>query len=539
MDESIQQIEENQIKELKNGHISVMSLEKLKVQLRDDANRESETVTKNISAIVQSFNKIIKENIDVNAKDFTLLVGIYQFLVNLVARSDRNREFFINESREVHEFWKLTQSLLDRQDDSLKKLIFTFLGQFIVESQSVRNYMRFLHNQGFHKLVYLHLDDNNLEAFDVGYELIKSNADHLDISDTTLIERTKSKLDHYFQEEEDTEILEKLVEIIAYSGPDKDAFGNVLSLLPQVADKDLARKMFVVASLLFTNKPADIPFNQLTTRNPYVFAVCGIAIGNCIKSDATKELTYKLIDANFGINNLINMFFKKFKITDVIQVQAIHMWTNLMDLTISNEIIKQYTEELIALNRIVIDNSQYYCEIAALYFKFLKKLLILTPEEVPMAFVKQMSQLDNNMPGHIGVKYILLQKLNFDIGNANNELLQLIKSIVAQVDHLDVLEQIKTISIINQHLNSGKFVLNPQTITEIYLQPLTVILKQMHESEVSSTPDANSWQAKAFKNNLKYTAAITTKVVELISGDLPSIDFDELNQICAEILLAE
>lgn len=116
--------------------------------------------------------------------------------------------------------------------------------------------MRFLHNQGFHKLVYLHLDDNNIEAFDVGYELIKSNADHLDISDTTLIERTKSKLDHYFQESEDTEILEKLVEIIAYSGPDKDAFGNVLSLLSQVEDKDLARKMLVVASLLLpTNQP--------------------------------------------------------------------------------------------------------------------------------------------------------------------------------------------------------------------------------------------------------------------------------------------
>lgn len=539
MDKSIQQIQENQIKELKNGHVSVTSLEKLKVQLRDDANRESEIVTKNISAIVQSFNKIINENIDVNAEDFTLLVGIYQFLVNLVARSDRNREFFVTESGKVHEFWKLTQSLLDRQDNSLKRLIFIFIGQFIVESQRVSNYMRFLHNQGFHKLVYLHLDDNNIEAFDVGYELIKSNADHLDISDTTLIERTKSKLDHYFQESEDTEILEKLVEIIAYSGPDKDAFGNVLSLLSQVEDKDLARKMLVVASLLFTNKPADIPFDQLTTRNPYVFAVCGIAIGNCIKSDATKKLTYELIDANFGINNLINTFFKKFKITDLIQVQAIHMWTNLMDVTISEEIIKQYTEELIALNQIVIDNSQYYCEIAALYFKFLKKLLILTPEEIPMAFVKQINQLDNDMPDHIRVKYILLQKLNFDMGNANNELLQLIKSIVAQVDQLNVLEQIKTISIVNQHLNSGKLVLNPQTITEIYLQPLTVILKQMHESEVSSTPDANSWQAKAFKNNLKYTAVITTKVVELISGDLPSINFDELHQICAEILLAE
>ncbi|KAG5418986.1 hypothetical protein I9W82_003705 [Candida metapsilosis] len=532
MDESIQQIQESQINEIQNGSITVSSLEMLKIQLRDDVNRESPVITTNLSDMVNSFNIIIKG--DLSTDESSLIPGVYQVLVNLVARSDINRKFFTTASAEIHEFWKLTQSLLHKHDDSLHWLIFTFLGQFIVESQKVGDYMRFLHTEGIHKSIYQHLDtDNDTEALEIAYELIKANADNLDENDNRLIDTIKNKLDN-LQLDEDNEYTEKMVEISAYSGPDKKAFEDILTLLSQVEDSALARKMLVAASLLFTNKPTDVPFTQLASHNPYVFAVCCISIGNCIESDITRESTYELVDAKFGVDKLIDTFFKNFKVTDVIQIQAIHMWTNLMNSDVSDKIIKLYQQELLALNQIVIDNSQYYREIAALYSKFLRKLLSHTTADVSIEFIRQINATDGS--DHLRVKYILLQKLNFDTKVGYDELLKLIKSTVGQVDQSDVLEQIKTISIMNQNLTSSKIVLDSQTIADDYLHPLEKLLTQMNATQVSTTQDVNSWQVKAYKNNLKYVAATTTKVIELVSNEVCLNDFASLESICGQII---
>ncbi|KAI5949237.1 hypothetical protein KGF57_004835 [Candida theae] len=541
MEQETRQIDPSPVHDIINGdEITLFSLDKLKIELRDDTFRESEIVTTNLSAIIHKFNKIIESGLQGSCEGLPLLGGVLPVLINLVARSDRNREFFTTDVLEVHEFWSLAQSLLVMKDDTLAWLAFTFLGQFIVESQKVGNFMRFFHSEGIHKSVYQRVDDeDDVGAFDVAYELIKYNAENLDEADTSLIEGIKNKLEDNFEAIKDREYVEKMVEVIAYSGPDKDAFDNLLRKLLQVEDANIARKMLVSASLMFTNKRNDIPFDQLKSHNPYVFAVCCIAIGNCIESDATRESTYDLVDARFGLkDNLVNAFFKEFKITDVIQIQAIHMWTNLMDVRLADKIITHYQSELIALNSIVLDNSQYYREISALYFKFLRKLLILTTKDIMLGLGKQISSLDSTVPDFKCVKYALLQKLNFDTDAGRKELLQLMKSVVTQLDHSDILEQIKTISIVNQNLTSDKIKLDPQEITQFYLQPLTELLKQMHAAEVSSTQDANSWQVKALRNNLKYVAATTTKVLDSISTGGSVTALVPLHQVCHQIITA-
>jgi len=539
MEGSNDKITELEIEEVKDGSVTVPILERLKIQLRNDDDRESEVVTRNLPAIIDSFNKAIKTNLHENTEASEVLVGIYQVLVNLVARTDKNRDFFTTDSPEIHHFWRLTKSFLDKRDVSLQWLIFTFVGQFIVESLKVGNYMRFLHREGIHNLVYQDLVEGNDDAFDITYELIKANADAFDDSDNSLIEALKTKFAHYFQESDDTEAIEKLVEIVSYSGPDKNAFNEMLRRLSHVKDVPLARKMLVASTLLFTNKPTDVPIDQLTTANPYIFAVCCIVIGNCIENDATRDLTFGIVDADFGIDRLINTFFRKFKISDVIQIQAIHMWTNLMDAKIANEIVKLHLEKVISLNQVVSDNAQYYREIAALYYKFLRKLLMSTTEEVLTVFIRQINQFDGSFPDQTRVKYILLQKLNFDTEEAHDVLSLLMKSIVELVDQHDVLEQIKTISILNQHIASGKLILDLSILDKAYLPYLQGVLQQLHESKMSSASegDVNSWQTKAFQNNLKFMAATTTKVLELRSNRTPSTDYSELRRICNVILI--
>lgn len=119
----------------------------------------------------------------------------------------------------------------------------------------------------------------------------------------------------------------------------------------------------------------NISIDQLqSTNDPYVFSCCCITIGNFIhdKSSMEKALTIlfdKLttpttsISTGTGtgrrsipltIDKLISLYFEINKITDVVQIQSIHMWNNLMNETIANKILTILEDYLLKFTKIII-----------------------------------------------------------------------------------------------------------------------------------------------------------------------------------------
>ena len=136
----------------------------------------------------------------------------------------------------------------------------------------------------------------------------------------------------------------------------------------------------------------NISIDQLqSTNDPYVFSCCCITIGNFIhdKSSMEKALTISFdklttpttsISTGTGtgrsipltMDKLISLYFEINKITDVVQIQSIHMWNNLMNETIANKILTILEDYLLKFTKIIIDNGKYYREILILYLKFIK-----------------------------------------------------------------------------------------------------------------------------------------------------------------------
>ena len=265
------------------------------------------------------------------------------------------------------------------------------------------------------------------------------------------------------------------------------------------------------------------------------------------------------------IDKLISLYFEKNIITDVIQIQSIHMWNNLMNETIANKILTNILEDdLLKITKIIIDNEKYYQEILILYLKFIKKLIKLSNKSlVPFKVIEYILQnIDNNNNGTIlDIKYLLLQKQQQQQqqeygGKYTVEMfMELLKSLVNTINTTNVLEQLKTIAIINQQILNGELEIiissniNMEQLLENYFHPLEHLLNQFisllseskSKSKLKSKSKSNNnivnpnWEIKIFQNNLKFVAISIIKIIEKNSNELLSTKTNLL-KICHDII---
>ncbi|KAI5955150.1 ELP2 [Candida jiufengensis] len=486
----ISSVMEEIINKIKFKNASLADLEYLRQQLREESVRSSSLIRDNLLNWVNYCNTSLK-NSQLNEE-------IIKVNINLMAKNDYNRSFLTRNSEAINKYWEIVWSSPN------KTLIYLFLQQFIYESEKTKDYMRYFHDANMHSSIYR----NFTEEFDIQiiYELITANSDRLDTEDKDFI-NTSINFFIPYGTEEDEESQDKVLDILTYAEPSFGLFDKVIELMYEVKTTKFSRKLLVIATDVFPNttNAMQLLFTSLESPNTYIFAACCIILGNQIHNRESSVEIFNTIDSEYGVNRLIDQFFQGTNITDIVQVQAIHLWTNLMNESISNRMLENHSSRLIGLNQLVFDNANYYKEIATLHFKFLIKLLNTSTQNIPNDLLKQIVRLD--MPERLSLEYIIIQKISFDV-DSNQDILEiLIDDSVSKIDNLNVLEQLKTIAIINNHIMQKKIIID----TENYLSKLKALLTELQQHSFNLQQD--TWDQKSFINNLKFIAASTKQVV--------------------------
>lgn len=143
----------------------------------------------------------------------------------------------------------------------------------------------------------------------------------------------------------------------------------------------------------------------------YAVAAAAIDVGNCVRSEKDQQKITKLIEDTVTLETFIGLLVQR-PFGDVVQLQCVHCFTNLM-LQRTSSLLAANSTALARLNKIVLDNGQFYPEIANLLFKFMKKLIRVAFVEAggDLLGCKQVWELyaETNAEGHQEVVFALLQ----------------------------------------------------------------------------------------------------------------------------------
>ncbi|CAK9440982.1 uncharacterized protein LODBEIA_P48510 [Lodderomyces beijingensis] len=525
------------------------NLTQLRVLLRDEQVRSSQELKSNLAFLMEIFIQVFKSAIDqYNSTDasrlFSIAIEAIKVAINLVASNADNCDFFTKDADLTAAFWNCIHEIYTLNEAASLELVFTLISQFLYVEGDVAHYVRYLHSQSMNAVVYTEFASSGDP--EVAREFITANKHHFDSADKKFLEHYANRFHEIYANVSDSD-KETAIEILEFVSPSSRAFKSVLSLLESEKDTKLLRKLMVASTDVFPGDIQDLakeeeflvsPQSSLvssgsaTRKNSYAFAACCICVGNTISSDETRIKTIQLINDSFGIKNLLFTFFSEFKITDIVQLQAIHMWNNLLDQSIASSIIDHYREELTTLTKLMIDNANYYKEISVVYFKFINKLIKFSTgtHVLPAPLARLVSDFNDNSNAQLTyAKYSLLQQhaKNLNDNLSESAVTKLVKFTVSSVNRQDILEQLKTVAILNTQLSEKK--ISIRDLDTVYLGPLAKLLDQLY-TQLPCAREDESWKTKIFDNNLKFVAGSTIK---LLDG---SIDFASLKRLCDKIL---
>ena len=121
----------------------------------------------------------------------------------------------------------------------------------------------------------------------------------------------------------------------------------------------------------------------------YALAASSIILGNFITSRETADQIILLIDKRIGMLKFFHLYFHNFTINDVIQLQAVHLLSNIMTPTNANLIFANYDLLFNKYTKIIVDNRNYYQEVLNIYLKFIKLLV-----RASLSFAKEKNIMD-------------------------------------------------------------------------------------------------------------------------------------------------
>ncbi|RCK59473.1 hypothetical protein Cantr_07209 [Candida viswanathii] len=489
------------------------TLNKLGDELREEHNRAA--IHAHLPTLIPQFSKFLLQPLP------KLHLETLRVVINVLANSDANRDFFTDpQDSHVRGFWDVIAGSRVADMDDVTKFVFIMLGQFIYDAAHKLRYVAYLYDVGVVRAVCDMITEETWR--DIGefvYEALagremRSGRDREFLRLVVDMRVDEEEEEGEGEDEEDEEMGSVWVDLIGLNKPSNEIYNKVLEVIPAKNSSLIKRKLFALASELAVDESLTAAIDVIsTTSDSYVFAACCITIGNCIYDKPTFEATRTAVDNQLGIAKLAALYFDKNKVSDVVQIQSIHMWTNLLDTRAAQEITTSYQSQLLAITKIVLDNSDYYKEITALYFKFIKKLIRLSGDHKSMPSNLVEFILDNDKAQQqevvIELKYLLLQLYPEQYAG-------LVGDVVQSVNTRNVLEQLKTVAIVNNALRDGTIKLDK--LEEAYLVPLGRVLSQLLTQ--LDTQGNETWEFKAFQNNLKYVAATTLGLVEEGNSDL-------------------
>ena len=169
-----------------------------------------------------------------------------------------------------------------------------------------------------------------------------------------------------------------------------------------------------------------------------------------------------------------------------------------------------------------------------------------SPPYKVLEYIFQNLDKDHNSNDILDIKYLLLQQGR---RYTKEMFMELLKSLVHGVNTTNVLEQLKTIAIVNQQILNGELIVNNndvvyELLVKNYFHPLENLLIQfislLEDSKLQDNNNNNNpnWEIKIFQNNLKFVAVSIIKIIEQDSNDLLTTTTELLN-ICRDIINAK
>ncbi|EMG48275.1 hypothetical protein SBY92_003177 [Candida maltosa Xu316] len=363
------------INNIKSSTDVLPSLTKLGDELRDESNRDK--ITQDLPTLIPHFNTFLHQK--------ELILQTLRVMVNILAKNDTNRDFMTDDTNpSVNSFWSIIKNELEFDDD-VAKFVYIMFSQFIYETEHKERYMKYLHSIKIQEKLYTSITDESFE--DIGeflYQLLSTN--EITDNDKSFL---KDLVDLNNDINED-DIGSIYVDLLELNSPQNIIFEKILTKIVPCESSLVKRKLMCAASELADDDSLTVAIDTISnTSDGYVFAASAIVIGNGISDRNSYEKVLKLADEQLGVMELVKLYFNN-KITDVVQLQSIHLWINLINKEIAEEIVSRYDDDLKKFAKIIGDNGQYFPEIKDLFKKFYVKLIKLTPLPIDLVeYVKK------------------------------------------------------------------------------------------------------------------------------------------------------
>lgn len=293
-----------------------------------------------------------------------------------------------------------------------------------------------------------------------------------------------------------------------------------IEAIPQLSSNyaAIARKLFAILGHL-TLMPLYPVHHELdaaiagvqSLHNPYSQAAWAITLGNYITLKERADEVWRHID---NPRQFIARYFD-LAMNDVVQLQAVHMMTNLITLEYVDDVVSHHGETLERWCQISRTNAQFYPEISGLVNKLLRKLIRVGSPETTAKLIKLVEDKHT--------KLTLLEQLVRTDAALDPQLLDLCFTWDdGEVPLEVVLEQIKLSGmvvhkVVTQHIPVPK---EFYAGLERFLAKLAELLPSTREEPLF----------KILSNNSRFVAALLSS--------LPEADAD-IKALCAQILQNE
>lgn len=570
------------------GHLS--SLGDL---LRDPEIRSSREVTGYINSLIAitngAFDHLKAEPSSKAAHE------AYRVLVNLTADNDANRSCLASlHTANEKVFWNNTKLALQMAhlEELAESRILVFLSQFIHNSEQLKEYTGFFQSIHLETSICHYIkaqtqvDADVDEVFDLlinPLEILaemaaetssESLSKSFSLQDVNVLMEAFDTLAGLLSSASDEELAETINEVftylssVLYSTTSVDDIPQIhevrpteklLGVLQKLGStpicqnlKDITlirRRVFSslgnISSMTTYNNDVDVVTNIETILHAvdaYSSSAAAIGLGNSINSRGSQKICLHKIKEQYSLADFISSFFKV-PFQDVVQYQAFHLLTNLLDDEVACAILhnKAATERIQQYTKVVIDNSRYYKEVASIYTKFAKKLVrvgfvegnedMFKYTDIWQAFNNIEQELELSVSIELEeINLVLLQALLAHEHQAADQNVSFSKSLLqaavsdanlnTNVSVRFVLEKIKSIGMLLSLFNQ-RLVDSTQILTGIYagdktdydmnfLQPLARVLEKLNETVTASGEAEGPGQRAqydALVNNAKFVAA--------------------------------
>lgn len=464
---------------------------------------------------------------------------ILRCLVNVCADNDPNRDVVAKDA----ELWdKLTTKKRINEDEVHQDRVVVLLTQFIRNTNNEKQFMESFH-QHFSSTVidlvqindvdvyewvleYVHenigviIEKNELDfAFKLASDLVDVlERGNLDEESPLHISRTIADL-LSFEEMPTGGLNIRIIRLLGYSEAKVNRFlfaasGCILSMKNYHSEKDLKFSIELIENV------------ESGSTNSYITGACAINIGNYITSQEKLLEVKSLISSP---SKFISNYFHN-PVTDVVQVQSVHMLTNLMNNEVFVEPIIANISYVEAIAKIIVDNAKYYNEVFQVFLRFCNKLILKKSSSWQLTDLwKCVLSADNTEE----TGYLLLQAYLESPEPTDIEYLgQLVVNATDAPTSISfplLLSKLKTLGMLCHKMEKNKLlrevvILNQNKVFSSQLK----FLKELAQELTGDVPPV-------LRNNARFVCATTLTALGVLGVKGEKVD--ELREVCEKVAL--